>query len=94
MPVFIMKGLGLYRNFVVEIKIYLKVGLAKYWHLEYKQTKKQSEQITTQGFINLQFLQKLSSQKPFWDKVRLSNLVYNRLAYYGSLLWLSGSYDS
>ena len=27
------------------------------------------------SFINLQFLLKLSSQKPFWDEARLSSLV-------------------
>ena len=35
------------------------------------------EHITTKGFIILQFLQKLSSQKSFWDKARLSSL-YNK----------------
>ena len=30
------------------------------------------------GFINLQFLQELSRQKPFWDKARLSSLVNKR----------------
>ena len=36
--------------------------------------------MSTKGFINLQFLQKLSSQKPFWDEARLSSLVNKRLA--------------
>ena len=30
------------------------------------------------SFINLQVLQKLNSQKPFWDKARLSSLVNKR----------------
>ena len=51
----------------------MKVGFAKYWLLflgGYKQnTSKQK------GFISLQFLQKLSHQKPFKDKARLSSLV-------------------
>ena len=39
------------------------------------QTNKQSEHITRKGFIKLQFLQKLSSQKPFWDEAILSSFV-------------------
>ena len=34
--------------------------------------------IKTNGFINLQFLQELSRQKPFWDEVTLSSLVKKR----------------
>ena len=38
------------------------------------------EHIITNGFINLQFLQKLGSQKPFWDEARLFSLVNKRFA--------------
>ena len=51
----------------------MKVGFAKYsLHLlgGYKQNTSKHK-----GFINLQFLQKLSRQKPFTDKARLSSLV-------------------
>ena len=76
-----MKGLGLYCILVVKLKINQKVGFGKYWLyflLEHKQTNKQFEHITTKGFIILQFLQKLSSQIPFWDEARLSSLVNKR----------------
>ena len=76
----IMEGLGLNRILVVKLKVNLRVGFVKYWLLEYKQTNKQSEHITTKDFINLQFLPKLSSQKPFSDEARLSSLVNTRFA--------------
>ena len=38
-------------------------------------TNKHLKLITTKGFIILQFLQRLSSQKPFWEEARLSSLV-------------------
>ena len=64
-------------------KITNKVGFPKYWLyflLEHNQINKQSKHITTKVFIKLQFLQKLSSQKSFWDEARLSSLVNKRFA--------------
>ena len=46
----------------------------------YKKTKN-SESISKQkvkGFINLQFVQKLGSQKPFREEAKLSSLVNKR----------------
>ena len=68
---------------LIGLKINLMVGFAKYWLYfpsEYKRTNKQTEHIRTKGFINLQFLQKLSSQKPFWDEARLYSLVNKKFA--------------
>ena len=44
------------------------------------QANKQSEHITTKGLKNLQFLPKLSCQKPFLNKARFSHLVNKRFA--------------
>ena len=60
------------------------VGFPKYWmsfledtkkNKKINKTKKKLEQSTTKGFINMQFLQKLSCQKPFWDEARPSSVI-------------------
>ena len=78
-----MKGLGLNCMLVGKLNK-LKIGFAKYWlfSLKTQPTNKQSKHITATGFINLQLLQKLSSQKLFWDKARLSSLVNKRFVGY------------
>ena len=43
----------------------------------YENTTKQKT-VTTKVVIKLQFLQKLSRQKPFWDKARFSSLLNKR----------------
>ena len=78
-----MKGLGLNCMLVGKLNK-LKIGFAKHWlfSLKTQPTNKQSKHITATGFINLQLLQKLSSQKLFWDKARLSSLVNKRFVGY------------
>ena len=44
----------------------------------FDKTTKQLKHSKTKGFINLKSLQKLSSQKLFWDETRLSSLVNKR----------------
>ena len=49
------------------------------WYLVLENTNKETLRwYQKNGLINLQFLQELSRQKPFWDEARLSSLVNKR----------------
>ena len=54
------------------------VGFAQYWL--FVLGNKQSQHITTNGFINQLFLEKLSYQNLLWGGARLYSLVNKRVA--------------
>ena len=74
---------GLLTNKLMFVRVYLDSEFLKpinfqellYFksHGTYKQTE-QSQHLTTKSFINLQFLQKLNSQKPFRGRDSLASL--------------------
>lgn len=83
-------GLGLYQILVGRLEKQPEGWVCQIWDvLSWRiQTNKQLEQLKKKDFINLQFLQKLSRHKPFWDKDRLSSLVNKRSVPVGLYLLL------